>query len=42
MANIEDWKRRSKMLIIGVSDEGKERKRKIMRAIIQGYFAEIK
>lgn len=41
MKNIEYRKRRYKILIIGVSEEGKERKRKIMRAIIQGYFAEI-
>lgn len=29
-------------MIIGVSDEGKQRNRKIMKAIIQRYFDEIK
>lgn len=42
MANIEEKKRRSKILIIGVSDEGKQRNIKIVRGIIQRYFAEIK
>lgn len=42
MASIEDRERRSKILIIGISDEGKQRNRKITRAIIQGYFDEIK
>lgn len=34
--------RRSKILIIGVSDGGMQRNRKIMWANFQGYFADIK
>lgn len=42
MANIEKRKRRPKILIIGISNEGKQRNRKIMRTIIKGYFDGVK